>query len=223
MTKARKKENMTAARRIAVFGGSFDPIHCGHEVLVREVLRRDAADQVLLVPSFSQPFKPQGANASFDDRFAMLHAAFKGTPNVKISRIEAELRRAPAYTSDTMDALRQCYPNDRLLLMIGEDSLYDLHRWHEGRRLAEEYDWLIFPRKMPESKPDLRTFWPETLAAKLQKSILPVPFFEISSMELRKKLEKNEKTANLLPCGVYTYIRRNGLYRSCGLETGEES
>jgi nicotinate-nucleotide adenylyltransferase len=137
-------------RRIAFFGGSFDPPHRGH--LAIAAAARDALhlDQVLFAPVGAQPLKPFGSTASFADRLAMARLAIAHQPAFSISLADAPTpipapasgsataRRGPSpnFTIDTLLRLRSEFPPGTLLLcLIGADSFLSLRQWHRGAEI----------------------------------------------------------------------------------------
>ncbi|HUN84917.1 MAG TPA: nicotinate (nicotinamide) nucleotide adenylyltransferase [Terracidiphilus sp.] len=139
-------EASAGGRRIAFFGGSFDPPHRGH--LAIAAAARDALqlDQVLFAPVASQPLKPFGATAGFADRLAMTRLAIAHEPAFAVSladapsptsgSISSKAPHTPNYTIDTLLRLRSEYPADtELLCLIGADSFLTLRQWHRGAEI----------------------------------------------------------------------------------------
>ncbi|HLY42133.1 MAG TPA: nicotinate (nicotinamide) nucleotide adenylyltransferase [Terracidiphilus sp.] len=123
-------------RRIAFFGGSFDPPHHGH--LAIAAAARDALhlDQVLFAPVGTQPLKPRGSTADFADRLAMTRLAIAQEPAFAISMADAPSTAKPNYTIDTLLRLRgELSSNDALFCLIGADSFLGLRRWHRGAEI----------------------------------------------------------------------------------------
>jgi len=199
--------------RIAFFGGTFDPPHSGHTALAEQVIAAGYTDKVLFVPSFSPPHKYGFPVTPYRHRLEMLRLAAAGIAGTGISDIEARLGRTPSYTFDVMSALEKELPGDRLQLMIGSDSLLQLHSWHKARELVKRWEILTYPRfgEIP-SADDLLQFWDAKNAEKLAKTVMPLPFFKISSTEMRNLIAKNEKVDKLISRDVKRYIKDNGLY-----------
>ena len=123
--------------RVAFFGGSFDPPHCGHLAVARAARVALALDRVLFAPVGVQPLKPEGAAASFADRLAMTRIAIAGEPGFEVSALDAprEGSAAPNYTIDTLEALRSTLAaGSTLFCLLGADSFLALRHW---RRAAE--------------------------------------------------------------------------------------
>jgi nicotinate-nucleotide adenylyltransferase len=124
-------------RKIAFFGGSFDPPHRGHLAVARAAQKAIALDAVLFGPVGSQPLKPHGSTASFADRLAMTELAIQGEPNFAISLADAPVAgRAHNYTIDTLYRLRdELGHGSELYCLMGADSFLNLQAWHRGAEI----------------------------------------------------------------------------------------
>jgi len=127
--------------RVAFFGGSFDPPHCGHLAVARAARDAFGLDAVLFAPVGAQPLKPDGSCASFEDRVAMTRLAIQGEAGFALSLIDAprtwaEQASSPNYTIDTMVKLRADLGSDcELYCLMGADSFWGLRRWHRAAEL----------------------------------------------------------------------------------------
>ncbi len=128
-------------RRIAFFGGSFDPPHLGHLAVARAARDAFHLDSVLFAPVGAQPLKPEGSAASFDDRLAMTRLAIAGEPGFAVSLIDAPKSSGsgdalPNYTIDTLNALRAEFKSDCVLYcLMGADSFFGLPQWHRAAEI----------------------------------------------------------------------------------------
>ena len=124
-------------RRIAFFGGSFDPPHCGHLAVARAARNALGLDQVLFAPVGTQPLKPHGPTASFDERLAMTRLAIAGEAGFAISLADAPAPQGTAnYSIDTLMRLRSELPRaDKLFCLMGADSFLGLRHWHRGAEI----------------------------------------------------------------------------------------
>ncbi|MGE4563801.1 MAG: nicotinate (nicotinamide) nucleotide adenylyltransferase [Victivallaceae bacterium] len=200
--------------RIAFFGGTFDPPHLGHVAEARAALAAGATDRVWFAPAWAPPHKRDSVISPFADRTAMLELALAGESGMSVCRIEEELRLVPSYTFEVLSILAGRRPEDRFQLLIGGDSLAQLHGWHRAPELVRRFEVLTYPRR--GETPDLaqlRSVWPEDSAQKLAAGILDAPFFELSSTEVRKKVENCENLATVLAEQVSDYIIKKRLYR----------
>ena len=134
---------------------------------------------------------------------------------MSVSELEAE-RPGPSYTVDTLDILKQRYPGEHFVWVIGSDSLNQLHLWHEAERLVRENRFLAYPRPGAEADPDLlRSVWPPELFEKLRDCVLTgAPEFDPSSTAVRWRLSEQGAGAcrEMLPGPVLDYIEEHKLY-----------
>ncbi len=119
---------------VAFFGGSFDPPHNGHLAVARAARDALRLDTVLFAPVGTQPLKPQGSTAAFEDRLRMTKLAIKGERGFAVSKIDAPNPAGqPNYTLETLWRLRSDLPDDAsLFCLMGADSFFTLHQWHRA-------------------------------------------------------------------------------------------
>jgi nicotinate-nucleotide adenylyltransferase len=128
-------------RRIAFFGGSFDPPHLGHLAVARAARGAFHLDTVLFAPVGAQPLKPEGSSASFDDRVAMTRLAIADEPGFAVSLVDAPKSSGagevlPNYTIDALNALRAEFKPDCILYcLMGADSFFGLRQWHRSAEI----------------------------------------------------------------------------------------
>ena len=136
--------------RIAIFGGSFDPIHTAHVLVVKEALKELHIDMVIVVPTYLNPFK-----SSFylnpETRFKLLEKVFKDFERVQICDYEINQQKT-SYSIDTVNYLKNLYNPSKIYLIIGEDNLKTLDKWHEIDKLKELVEFVVASRKGFESK-----------------------------------------------------------------------
>ena len=151
-------------RRVAFFGGSFDPPHLGHLAVARAAMKALALDTVLFAPVGAQPLKPQGATASFEDRLAMTRLAIANERGFALSLADApKPSGAPNFTLDTLLALRaELPPGGALFCLMGADSFVALRLWHRAAEIPFAAP-LIVASRPGESLDDLKAALPEGL------------------------------------------------------------
>lgn len=182
---------MSEKKVTAFFGGSFDPPHPGHLGVAHGALNSGKCDMVLWVPAYAPPHKPGRDRMPFTSRFDMVLEMISGIPGMAISDIEARLELDPSYTISILEKLEKEIEGT-LALLIGGDSLAQLHTWHRAKELVGRYMILTYPRSGSRvTKEYLSQFWSEKECEKLLSGMLDGKFFEISSTEIRKKLAKN--------------------------------
>jgi nicotinate-nucleotide adenylyltransferase len=222
-----------ARRRVAFFGGSFDPPHLGHLAVARAAQVALSLDTILFAPVGAQPLKPHGSTASFSHRLAMTRLAIAGEPGFALSLADAP-SGAPNYTLETLLKLRvDLPPESELFCLMGADSFAALRRWHRAAEIPFAAA-LIVASRPGESLHDLEAAMPAGITVEaapergtneLQHYLLrnfagvQAPFYllpnleiEISASEIRQQIYAAAQST-LLPAPVLEYIRAHGLYR----------
>jgi len=220
--------------RIAFFGGTFDPPHCGHIALARAGIERLRLDQVLVAPVGTQPLKGGSPHASFDDRLAMVKLALAGDSRLEASAIDAPLPGGqPNFTFDTLERLRLLLqPSDELFCLLGADSFLTLRQWHRASELALFCDFIVGGRPgfslaqvnaaLPDgvrnvAEHDERDFTRYTLSGASSQTnalfLLPDLDQDISATEIRAALAEGSEQQTVLVPAVAEYIRSHRLYR----------
>ena len=188
--------------RIALFGGTFDPIHRGHLAIAAAAADAFALDEVLFAPAGRQPLKPEGTPTTFADRLAMVQLACADHPRFIVSEVDApRTDGSPNYTVDTVATLQHQMPSAKLFVLVGADSFLDLPRWHQSDRLRKMVDWIVVSRpgfSLPESP--LKAH-PDRIHP------LNSVHEDVSATELREHLQRGEDCSDLLPATVMQYIR----------------
>lgn len=175
-------------RRVAFFGGSFDPPHLGHLAVARAAQAALGLNTVLFAPVGAQPLKPHGPTASFEDRLAMTCLAIAGEPGFAISLADApKPSGTPNYTLETLQSLRAELPPDgALFCLMGADSFAGLHRWHRSAEIPFVAP-LIVASRPGESLSDLKAALPEGLTVEA----VPGPGGVGPEIEVRSYLLRN--------------------------------
>ena len=128
-------------KKIAVYGGTFDPIHHGHLILAREALERLGFENVIFVPTAVSPFR-ESPVASAEMRLLMVRAAIEGEPRFVVD--DCELRRpAPSYTIDTIEEIRAREGDAEIYYLLGEDNVPTLRNWHRFDELIKAVRFVV--------------------------------------------------------------------------------
>ena len=201
--------------RIGIFGGSFDPIHLGHLILAEQCLEFAKLDQVWFIPSATAPHKTDGATATDRQRMEMLEFALAGHSQFLISDVELK-RGGVSYTVDTLLQIHEEKPDDELFLMIGGDSLQNFDTWRNPEKICQLATPLVVAR--PNSNPvDLKNLAPyadEDRMAEIQRYAFESRMIDISSTEIRTRVETGQSIRFLIPRAVEKYIESKSLYQT---------
>ncbi|MCC6556268.1 MAG: nicotinate (nicotinamide) nucleotide adenylyltransferase [Polyangiaceae bacterium] len=194
------------ARRIAIFGGSFNPPHVAHVLAVAYALSAAPVDEVLVVPVFQHPFSKE--LAPFEDRLAMCRLAVGWLPRVEISDVERELG-GESRTLRTLEHLAEVNPGWAMRLLVGADVVADLPKWHRFDRGAAIAPPIVLGRG---------GYAPLAAGGAHPIEIAEVSLPQVSSTEVRDALAAGDLDAVRwrLPRAVVDYIMERGLYGVSG-------
>jgi nicotinate-nucleotide adenylyltransferase len=184
-------------KKIAIYGGTFDPVHHAHLILAREAVETLGLEKVILVPAAISPLKKAAAVASGDVRLAMLRAAIKSQPQFEVDECEL-LRPPPSYTIDTVEEIRRRECDAALYCLIGEDNVEQLHQWHRFNELEKLVRFVVLDRT---GKQPTHTF------QLIHRRI------DISATEIRRRVAQHESIRYLVTESVEEIIQREKLYR----------
>jgi nicotinate-nucleotide adenylyltransferase len=199
-----------APRRVAIFGGSFNPPHVAHVLAVAYALSAAPVDEVLVVPVYQHPFSKE--LAPFEDRLSMCRLAVGWLPRVEVSGVERELG-GESRTLRTLEHLAAEHPGWAMRLLVGADVLPDLPKWHRFERVAELARPIVLGRAgfaPPAQEPAGPGPAPAAPALEIAEVSLP----RVSSTEVRGALAAGDLDAVRwrLPSAVLSYIVERGLY-----------
>ncbi|MBO4320319.1 MAG: nicotinate (nicotinamide) nucleotide adenylyltransferase [Treponema sp.] len=207
--------------RIAVLGGSFNPIHVGHLVLADEVCSVLGYDRVLFVPAFVPPHKELNGGYSAKDRLEMTRLACADDERFEAESCEID-RGGVSYTYDTICYLEEKYSGQlegKIGLIMGHDLLPGFHLWHRAKELSEKCELILALR--PEGHVDSeKSNKPKEGYAELDADFdisreelfknavsLKNPLLDISSTEIRTRISEGRTIRYLVPSSVFKYIR----------------
>ena len=182
--------------KIAIYGGTFDPVHHGHLILAREAREQFGFGKVIFVPAAVSPFRSLPV-ASAQTRLSMLRLAIEGEEGFQLD--DCELRRPPpSYTIDTIEEIRTRRPDAQMYCLIGEDNLPTLHKWHRFDELRKAVQFIVLDRtgKSPDH---------------------PYPIvhrkIDISATEIRNRVASGQSIRYFVPQAVEEIIRREKIYQ----------
>jgi nicotinate-nucleotide adenylyltransferase len=210
-----------------LFGGTFNPIHCGHLKAAEEVLRYFPLDRILFIPSYIPPHKNKKEVVAVEHRLKMVEIACKGQSRFQVSDVEAR-KSEPSYSIVTLKKLRGISRGDRFYFIVGSDAFLEIETWKSYQQLLKECSFIVVSRPgfelkslgkvMNKVKP--RNFIAlgqpldsgnRVLAEKVVYC-LEIDSLNISSSEIRKKLQAGLPITGLVPEGVEEYINQHHLY-----------
>lgn len=200
------------ASRIAIMGGTFDPIHYGHLVTAEAVWEKYNLDRVVFVPSGNPPHKMDIEVTGAEHRFLMVQMAVSSNPHFAVSRIEID-RRGFTYTIDTIREIKSEFNNKLDIYFItGADALFEILSWKEADELLKECSYIAVTRPGYTKKDlyDRIDFLKKNYGADI--SAMDVPAFAISSTEIRSRVQSGRTIKYLVPRSVEEYIIKNNLY-----------
>jgi len=217
------------ARSIALFGGTFDPVHVGHLAVARAALRRFRLDEIHFVPSGQPPHRQDHKLAPFPDRYAMVALACAEHPHFFPSLAEAGEDASGLHTFYSIDTVRRFrrrlrHPGDHLSFIIGADAFLHLPTWKDYETLLDSCDFIVASRPgfrlgalrlviPPElfsraPSPDRRTILLRRTAVRLLDSVTS----HVSATEIRGRRKHSQSIHGLVPVRVEEYILKQALY-----------
>ena len=197
--------------RIGIYGGSFNPPHIGHMEAARRAISELKLDQLLLIPAGQAPHKktPEGT-PSPEHRLEMLRIATRGMEKVQVCDLEIR-REGPSYTYETVEQLREMYPNAELVLLMGTDMFLSFMTWNQPERILKNASLGVFCRGLRKEKDAIYAKKVEMEALGANVALVDNPVIEVSSTQMRRMLVFRFGKF-LLPRGIDEYIRENKLY-----------
>ena len=192
-----------------IFIGSFDPIHLGHvhlAVVAKEVVN---LEKVVVAPAHVSPFKLDQPPVKGSHRLAMCRLAFEGWAPALVSSVDID-RPSPSYTIDTVRELI-AFQSGAFRLILGSEIARTLHQWREAEQLMALSNPLVLElREGPHARP-----WPsDPISQELKRRMIEIPQFEVSSTEIRDRLQRGLWCGHLVPRNVLRYIEQHQLYSS---------
>jgi nicotinate-nucleotide adenylyltransferase len=199
-------------KRLAIFGGTFDPIHIGHLAIAEDACWALGADQVVFVPARQQPLKQaQTPGAAAAQRLRMVELAVADNPRFAVW--DGEVRRGGvSYTVDTVVQIQHASPDADLYFVLGADAVTLLPRWHRIERLIMLCRFAVLRRPGAALALDPLI---ETLPMLHDRiKVIDGPLLTISATDVRQRLLRKQPVRYHLPPAVWHYIEQHGLYRA---------
>ncbi len=196
--------------KIAIFGGSFNPIHNGHIQLVNAFTDKLELDRAIIIPAYVSPFKEKDKSVTPMQRYEMCRLAFRDNVKAEVSDIEI-CREGASYTYMTLEKLSKKYRGDELFLITGADMFMSVHTWSHPEIIFR----LATICGIPRNGEDIDSL--KKQAEYLEKhgartEILDISVLTVSSTEIRDRVKNRESISGLVPGAVENYILENRLY-----------
>lgn len=216
--------------KTGLFGGTFNPVHTGHILIVTDIIDAFFLDSVIIVPAAIPPHKPSGYMADISLRLEMTRRAFTDLPQCRVSDIEAK-RNGRSYTIDTVHCFLNTLPSEtELFFIVGLDAFLELDTWKDYMQLLETIPFIVIKRLLEEDSEQqaLASFLASKVSPEyafsteesvfIHDKLKPVyfhkrPAIDISSTRIRNRLKKGRSVQGMLPDDVEQFIKERGLYQ----------
>ncbi|MCH5298237.1 MAG: nicotinate (nicotinamide) nucleotide adenylyltransferase [Ruminococcus sp.] len=195
--------------RIALFGGSFNPVHLGHIKLVNDVRSEFNIDKVIIMPTYYTPMKDNSEFANSEHRFEMCKLAFEAMDSVEVSDMEIK-RQGNSYTYLTLNSLKEIYPYDDLFMIVGADMFLTLQNWKNPQEIFKSASVIAVPRECESD--ELYNHGQRLKQMGCNSYIMSHKVMDVSSTQIREKLNNNENVDEFLDTKVFEYIKKCHLY-----------
>lgn len=181
------------SKKIGFLMGSFDPIHIGHLFMASEAINNNLVDEVVFVPTFQNPWKPQSTD--FWQRCNLVKMALDSMDNCSLSTVESKIS-APFYSYKTLEKLREIYPTDKLYIIVGADVASEIKRWEHGDWILNNFELIIVNRNdiIYDGRIDL------------------MYTINVSSTAIREMYKKGKQVCPLVPAKVDNFIKKYKTY-----------
>lgn len=190
---------------IGVYGGTFNPPHMGHLIVIESLQDQLHFDKILFVPCASPPHKRDPSIALASARLHMTKLAVDDNRIFEASDIEIQ-RGGTSYSVDTLNVLKETYPHAELSLIIGADNYIEFEKWKSPKDILSLADLVVMNRPGYSATPS------KSSALRMTKFV-NVPNIGISGTDIRRRVKHGRSIHYLVPRLVEDYIVRTGLYR----------
>ena len=195
--------------RIGILGGTFNPPHLGHLICGQEALLQLDLDRILMIPAGLPPHKPVDEDPGPVHRLELCRRAVQGDERFEVSALEME-RDGPSYTVDTLAKLHQIAPDSELYLILGGDAAAGLSAWRDPERVLS-LATLAIARRRGTSREAIDITLSQVRGGERARFVR-MPRIEISSTEIRERVQRHQSIKYLVPDAVASYIDEHQLY-----------
>lgn len=197
--------------RIGIFGGTFNPPHKAHLRLAQKAIEGARLDRVIVMPAFVPPHKAAPQLLSAEDRLNLCRRTFCGE---KFEISELEIKRAgKSYTVETLEMLKENYPDDEFFLIIGSDMLFSFEKWYRFEGILKMASLCVMTREQSVTAEEMRSFCKNTLLLSEDRFvILNSEAVELSSTDIRNEIENGKEIGEFVTEEAALYIEEKGLF-----------
>ncbi len=188
--------------KIGLYFGSFNPIHQGHLIIAGHILNESDLQKIWFVVSPQNPFKPSAGLLNEYDRLHLVQSAIAQDLRLRAMDIEFTLPK-PSYTIHTLAYLQEKYPDYEFTIIMGSDSLQNIHKWKNGDVIIRDYPILVYKR--PGFDVDA--------SAHPRVRVLNAPLLDISATHIRELIRSGRSIKYLVPEPVEKEILDSGFYK----------
>ncbi|MCR5496655.1 MAG: nicotinate-nucleotide adenylyltransferase [Paludibacteraceae bacterium] len=185
--------------KIALFFGSFNPIHIGHLALANHIAEFGGVDEVRFIVSPQNPFKRNLSLMDDEIRLSWVKQAIDDYPRFSVSDVEFSMPK-PSYTSDTLERLSSMEPRNKFVLVMGGDNIASFAGWRRYEWILENYEILVYPRL------DGPTEIPEAWRSRVTM-LSDAPRIEVSSTFVRKSIKEGKDVRFFVPQRIWASVR----------------
>ena len=216
-----------AVERIGLFGGTFNPIHLGHLRGAEIVAEKFLLGKLFFIPSYIPPHKESVHITSPRHRLRMVELALESFPDFHSSSIEIDAG-GKSYSIVTLKKMKTLYPRARIFFLLGVDAFLEIETWREYESVLEQCSFIIMSRpqfRLEDAHLVLNSTYSQRVidlssstSVDIDNSanliyLVPIQALDISSTEVRERVNKNQSIKGLVPESVEHYIKENGLYQ----------
>lgn len=219
--------NNSERQKIGIFGGTFDPIHCGHVKAAESVQRIFSFDRILFIPSYIPPHKESADVASAEHRLTMVELALSSFDRFFPSSIEIDAR-GMSYSIVTLNRVKEMFPQAEIFFLLGIDAFLEIDTWKDYEDVLERCSFVVMSRpgfRLDEARAILTEKYNQRMvevSGPIEKGnterispkiyLVPIDTPDVSSSEVRERVGKRQSIRDLVPENVENYIKERHLY-----------
>lgn len=194
------------ARKIGIFGGSFNPPHIAHLIIAETIRDQFSLDEIIWIPNYIPPHKSTAGTQDALHRLQMVQKTISGHEHFSLSTIEVD-RKGTSYMLDTISLLQEAQPDVLYKLIIGGDSLNDFMTWHKPLEILAKVPIIVYNRTGIDTKnAEVQQHFSDRI------SYASAPMMDISSTAIRERVAQGYSIRYLVPDKVRHYILKHNLY-----------